>query len=80
MESLNMIKVFAGKVRKTGFFQKAGFPGAKITFRLNIRIEASSDTTEARFPPSFLRQREFKVWGPDQVPVPVHRTNDWQSL
>jgi hypothetical protein len=22
-----MIKVFAGKVRKTGFFQKAGFPG-----------------------------------------------------
>jgi hypothetical protein len=24
---LNMIKVFAGKVRKTGFFQKAGFPG-----------------------------------------------------
>ena len=23
----NMIKVFAGKVRKTGFFQKAGFPG-----------------------------------------------------
>jgi hypothetical protein len=22
-----MIKVFAGKVRKTGFFQQAGFPG-----------------------------------------------------
>jgi hypothetical protein len=22
-----MIKVFAGKVRKTGFFQKTGFPG-----------------------------------------------------
>jgi hypothetical protein len=22
-----MIKAFAGKVRKTGFFQKAGFPG-----------------------------------------------------
>jgi hypothetical protein len=22
-----MIKVFSGKVRKTGFFQKAGFPG-----------------------------------------------------
>jgi hypothetical protein len=22
-----MTKVFAGKVRKTGFFQKAGFPG-----------------------------------------------------
>jgi hypothetical protein len=27
MESLNMINVFAGKVRKTGFFQKPGFPG-----------------------------------------------------
>jgi hypothetical protein len=27
MGALNMIKVFAGKVRKTGFFQKAGFPG-----------------------------------------------------
>ena len=27
MDALNMIKVFAGKVRKTGFFQKAGFPG-----------------------------------------------------
>jgi hypothetical protein len=23
-----MINVFAGKVRKTGFFQKAGFPGS----------------------------------------------------
>jgi hypothetical protein len=22
-----MLEVFAGKVRKTGFFQKAGFPG-----------------------------------------------------
>ena len=27
MDALNMISVFAGKVRKTGFFQKAGFPG-----------------------------------------------------
>jgi hypothetical protein len=26
-----MIKVFAGKVRKTGFFQKAGFPGNSDT-------------------------------------------------
>jgi hypothetical protein len=24
---MNRINVFAGKVRKTGFFQKAGFPG-----------------------------------------------------
>jgi hypothetical protein len=27
MYSLKMIKVFAGKVRKTGFSQKAGLPG-----------------------------------------------------
>ena len=27
MQFLNMINVFTGKVRKTGFFQKAGFPG-----------------------------------------------------
>jgi hypothetical protein len=27
-----MIKVFAGKVRKTGFFQKAGFPGNSDRF------------------------------------------------
>jgi hypothetical protein len=25
-----MINVFAGKVRKTGFFQKAGFPGNSV--------------------------------------------------
>jgi hypothetical protein len=24
-----MLEVFAGKVRKTGFFQKAGFPGIR---------------------------------------------------
>jgi hypothetical protein len=27
-ESNQIIKVFAGKVRKTGFSQKAGFPGS----------------------------------------------------
>jgi hypothetical protein len=27
-----MLTVFAGKVRKTGFFQKAGFPGDRKEF------------------------------------------------
>jgi hypothetical protein len=36
---LHMIKVFAGKVRKTGFFQKAGFPGnSERIFGINYRM------------------------------------------
>ena len=40
-----MLNVFAGKVRKTGFFQKAGFPGNSerifcIYYRMMVRLAA----------------------------------------
>jgi arylformamidase len=48
-----MLEVFAGKVRKTGFFQKAGFPGnsdKKIGIYGSIRDRCSCDSAGLRSP------------------------------
>jgi hypothetical protein len=58
-----MLTVFAGKVRKTGFFQKAGFPGNSDKnfgiYYKSQRILTSSDSCSASYHYSYLVEERW---------------------